>query len=478
MEKRPQSPKHPLANNLHNNPDAAVQKDAVGSLDAIVQKDAVGGLDAIVQKDAVGGLDAIVQKDVDDLRDVFSGLQPDLTQQNRTPKKPAPINLLQQRLKQRIRKHSTTRSSNGANPNSAMGGDPLPQRAVIQTAPSQKIKTWLGVTVILLSLFTIGIGAGWAALKLPIARQLMWKEAPTKTVENTSSDHEPTPVLPTPSTTAQPLSRTTPAKDLGDAQPLKREESLALKRFLSSPNQALNRSLDNAANLAQEQAKPDGLRPNPLRFGLTALGKAPAQPALPTKHHQRIASKPLSQPNQKTALPLPNAIRSSTKRLSPDSQAAKAKPQAQSLAQTQRVLQSAAHPFPPTTVRRTHTTQKQPKSSHAMAIKPVVLSQTPAKIAEKATLPAKPGAQWLLQVGACQTKSCIAGYRKVVLREAHPSAVQINHGWISSPNGPVKVQRIQVLTANKRAGMLLKKRLKTYDSRFGYAYLIAPAVKP
>ena len=555
-------------------------------------------------------LDNMLQQDTQDLREMFSSSQPDTPQPQRgsEAKDGVSADVLRQRLHQRVRqakrdlqtKHNVKQASPDdlASTNQRWAETRQQTQSTAPTAPkmppASKVVTWLKIGVVLCVLFVIGIGAGWAALKLPIMRPGAKKQQPISSPPPQGGTLLTTPATPpadaiTPSSSRSPSGNHPSAESLGDAQTLKREESIALKRFFSLSNQHLQRSLDDAAQLTQQTdaaappARNDGLRPNPLRLGMVGPNHSPPQqqPAPAGRRQQHLAGKP----NPAAPKALPNAIRSNAKRLSKHSSSgvpvtptkhlgsanppagvsiqpakkrlntqkttfvstrqaqpkpvvspmpqtrqqskvpkaykasalrpqqraqkttfvstrqAQPKPVVSPMPQTRQQSkapkaykasalrpQQRAQKTPPQPTKRvvspmpqTRQQSKAPKAYKASALRPQQRAQkTPPQPTKRVVTPvrkpaAKPAKTWLLQVGACQAKKCIADYRKVLARQAPNRSILVTEGKALSYMDEVRVQRIQVMVPSKQAGMQLKNRLKSHDSRFGYAYLIAPS---
>ena len=89
---------------------------------------------------------------------------------------------------------------------------------------------------------------------------------------------------------------------------------------------------------------------------------------------------------------------------------------------------------------------------------------------------AKPGAtqshdrRYAIQVGACQSATCVQAYRKLLLSHVKSDAIQVVERSVGTGRGIV--QRIRVLSSNVADANKLKANLAQADARFKDAYVI------
>ncbi len=75
-----------------------------------------------------------------------------------------------------------------------------------------------------------------------------------------------------------------------------------------------------------------------------------------------------------------------------------------------------------------------------------------------------------LQVGACQSPSCVDSYRKLLLPHVAPGAIQVVES--ASPTGRGSVQRVRVVHLTESDARRLQKNLAASDARLKDAYMI------
>jgi len=107
---------------------------------------------------------------------------------------------------------------------------------------------------------------------------------------------------------------------------------------------------------------------------------------------------------------------------------------------------------------------------------PVAPSVIPSKMPVVETPPSAPkapmvsqGTGYSLQVGACQSESCVARYRKMLGAHVEADQIQVVKKTIAS-SGKV-VLRVRIAPMEKTAANTLKAKLATVDTRFKDAYL-------
>jgi hypothetical protein len=127
------------------------------------------------------------------------------------------------------------------------------------------------------------------------------------------------------------------------------------------------------------------------------------------------------------------------------------------------------------------TEQEEDRQQEIAAVElPVaeMFAEAPAEVQTKEAGQGRPPSQgrFAIQVGACQSPSCVKSYRELLLPHVTSEAIQVIES--STPQGGEPVQRIRVVSLTEAGARKLKASLAAADARLKDAYLITVSGSP